>query len=323
MLMLASGGLSLRHVARNFPDSAVWRFVGYQFDHCPWRGCSLWDLIQPLFMFMVGVAIPWSYASRKAKGDSDLRILLHTIRRSLLLILLGVFLSSTASEHTRWIFTNVLSQIGLGYTFVFLLRGRGGKTQFGALAAILVVSWSLFVHVTPFVAAATEGGYQTLNFVPSMATMLLGLMAGELLRGPGSAQAKLLRLVGAGAACFAVAIAADLGSVCPIVKRIWTPSWALFSAGWTFWILAAFYWFVDIKGRTKFVFPLVVVGMNSIAMYMMGQLMTGWIRQMVRIHGGRGWFDGVFGPLYVSVIVLVLLWAICFWMFRRKLFLKI
>src|SRR5438046_1926421 len=81
-------------VAREFPGSAVWQFLGFHTDHVPWVGCSFWDLIQPSFMFMVGVALPYSYASRKARGDSEARILAHTFLRALLLVLLGVFLTS-------------------------------------------------------------------------------------------------------------------------------------------------------------------------------------------------------------------------------------
>jgi predicted acyltransferase len=167
-----------------------------------------------------------------------------------------------------------------------------------------------------------EGGYQTLNFVPSLITMILGLMAGEMLRGPRPAWDKFRVLVAAAAACLALGWLAGQ-FVCPLVKRIWTPTWAVYSAGWTFLMLAAFYWLIDLRGRRRWAFPLVVVGMNSIAMYCMAQLMKPWVRDNLRTHLGRSLFAGPYGPLALSAAVLLVLWLVCLWLYRRKIFLRI
>jgi predicted acyltransferase len=381
MLVMASGGLAFAKIAAEsgFKDNPVWQFLGYQFDHVAWQGCSFWDLIQPSFMFMVGVAMPFSYASRLAKGDSYGRIFAHVLLRSLVLILLGVFLSSNGSRQTNFTFVNVLTQIGLGYAFVFLLLGRGLAVQLLATAAILGGYWyafyqhplpppdfdyaavnashetfdGLFAHwnknanfasdfdlwfMNLFPRASrfefNEGGYQTLNFIPSMATMLLGLMAGELLRGRRAPTTKLIWLLVAGVVCLALGLALDL-TVCPSVKRIWTPSWALFSTGWTFLILAAFYWTIDLQGYRRWAFPLVVVGMNSIAIYCMSQLMKPWVKQTLQTHLGQNIFRGGFGPsgepllpevyvpLVASVAVLAVFWLFCLWLYRQKIFVRI
>jgi predicted acyltransferase len=384
--------------------SAIWKFLAYQFDHVSWIGCSFWDLIQPSFMFMVGVAIPFSYASRQAKGESHATICKHALIRSLVLILLAVFLSTPGHQQTNFVFVNVLAQIGLGYMVVFFLRGRGLLIQFLAMAVILVGYWLLFYlhplpptdfkyeavgvplnwpHLTGLAAhwdkntnfaawfdAAwfdrgflnlfsrdqeflfNEGGYQTLNFVPSIATMIFGLMAGELLRGSKSQAAKLGWLLSAGFLCLLAGVVVDhliwpdwlanfmaelggrLGysnspffdrswTLCPIVKRIWTPSWAVFSAGWTFLMLALFYGVIDILGFRRWAFPLVVVGMNSIAIYCMSQLLKPWIRQSLQLHLGQHIFDGIYGPIVSATAVLFVLWLICFWMYRQKIFVRI
>lgn len=378
MLVLAASGLSLDRVAASFRGSAFWDAVGYQFSHVAWRGCGFWDLIQPSFMFMVGVAVPYSYASRKAKGEPDAKILAHTIYRSLLLVLLGVFLSSVGRRETHWTFVNVLSQIGLGYTFVTLLRGRGLGRQLAAAGALVAGAWALFVlyplpgpgfdpravgvpagfqafdglaaHWNKNANAASafdlwflnlfpphefkynDGGYTTLNFVPSMVTMILGLVAGELLRSGRTPRAILRRLLAAAGLCLGAGVVLDpqivpgvegLWVIAPIVKRLWTPSWAIFSTGWTLAMLAGFYYVIDIRGWRRWAFPLVVVGMNSIAMYLMGQLMRGWVRQQMETHVGRGIFAGAFGPLWASLGIAIVLWLICFWMYRRKVFLRI
>jgi predicted acyltransferase len=396
MLFMASGGLALPAVAKQFPDSPVWQFLGFNTDHVPWVGWSLWDLIQPSFMFMVGVAMPYSIASRRARGDSEAKIFAHVLYRAVFLVLLAIFLTSNWSTHTQFLFTNVLAQIGLGYAFLYLLLGCSRGMQFVILAVILIGYWLLFflwslpspetdyyravgVPWTPDwaanypswfahwdknsnAAAAFDlwflnlfprdklfefepGGYQTLNFVPSLGTMILGLMAGELLRKPTSKWRKLGWLLVAAVLCLGLGwLAGDY--VCPIVKRIWTPSWVLFSAGWTFAMLAGFFFVIDIVGWRRWAFPLIVVGMNSIAMYCMAQLMKGWIAGSLVKHVGPfalpsltyiakpvlGWMDvsvdpvwlnDTFGPITQMAAVLFILWLICLWMYRRGVFLRI
>jgi predicted acyltransferase len=370
MLAMASSGLGFAKVADQFPGSAAWTFLGDQTDHAPWVGCSFWDLIQPAFMFMAGAAIPFAYASRKAKGESDAKIYGHVAVRSLALVLLGIFLSSNGSQAPGHLLVNVLTQIGLGYFFVYLLRGTGWRVQLGATAAILVGYWLLFA-LWPLPAGAganpdlgpappyqlpgffahwdkhtnvaaqfdvwllnlfpaywnkpftiNPGGYATLNFIPSMGTMILGLMAGELLRGPKSGRAKLAWLVAAGAVCLVLGQVAGW-TVCPIVKRIWTPSWTLYSGGWVLGMLAAFYAVLDLGGWKRWAFPLTVVGLNSIAIYCMSQLLRPAISGTFRNLAGRWWFEGTYGPVVQSAVILVVLWLACWGMYRRKLFLKI
>src|SRR5207302_7358531 len=121
MLAMATGGLGVAVVAQDFPDSQLWQALDRQLEHAAWQGCSFWDLIQPSFMFIVGVAMPFSYASRRAQGQSWSRLFIHAVQRSVVLVLLGIILSSAWGRQTNFTFVNVLTQIGLGYTFVFLL----------------------------------------------------------------------------------------------------------------------------------------------------------------------------------------------------------
>jgi heparan-alpha-glucosaminide N-acetyltransferase len=364
MLVLATSAFQIHKIRQEYKTGRIWEFLSYQFDHHAWRSCSFWDLIQPSFMFMVGVAVPYSVASRRTKGDPEGRILAHALWRSLLLVVLGVFISSNGStiKETDWTFVNVLSQIGLGYTFLVLLQGRGLRLQLGALAAILVGYWMCFVLYTPshmygrsghwglqdnfasrfdlwflnlfppHTFTGNKGGYATLNFIPSTATMLIGVMAGEMLRGPRLPMEKFKLLLGGGAACFAVSILCDpqilpyvRGGwlVCPIVKRIWTPSWALFCSGWTLSILAGFYWIVDVRGWRRWTFPFVVVGMNCTAMYCMWQMFKGWVLQSIQTHLGRRLFETPYGPIWASLAWTTVLWLILLWMYRRKIFLRI
>lgn len=361
------------------PPGPVWSFLGFQFDHVEWEGCAFWDLIQPSFMFMVGVALPFSFAARAARGETWTRQFLHAIWRSALLVLLGVFLSSPQpvprgmhgyeGPLTNWVFPNVLCQIGLGYLFLFLLAGRGWKVQLGAIVLIAAgytlffglcplppegFNWNdvgvppgfpryegwfahwnknanaahhfdvwflnLFPRALPF--RYNAGGYQTLNFVPSLITMVLGLMAGEMLRAEGAASAKLRWLLLGAAVCLGAGWLMGL-YVCPIVKRIWTPSWAVYSAGWTFLILAAFFAVLDVLEWRGWEWFLVVVGMNSIAMYVMSQIFRGFVRSRLVMHVGPWGFQSLYAPLYMDLLILLVLWLVCAWMYKRKIFLRI
>jgi heparan-alpha-glucosaminide N-acetyltransferase len=374
MLTMASGGLGITRLAREAPDSVFLKHLALQFDHVPWRGCAFWDLIQPSFMFIVGVAMPFSYAHRQAKGDSWLKMFGHALYRSALLVFLGVFLASQGTRQPNFTFANVLAQIGLGYMVVFLLLNRPVALQVLAVLAVLVVDWALFAkyplpdadfawnsvgvsskwdHLTGFDAhwdknanfashadewflnqfprlddkpfRFNEGGYTTLNFLPSIATMLLGVLAGQWLAAPTkrSPASKVPPLLVAGVLALVAGTALDAYHICPIVKRIWTPSWVIYSTGWALLQLALFFWIVEVQGFRRWAFPLLVVGANSIAIYMMAQLMKPFIRNTLRTWFGRQIFDGFYGPLKESVAVLFVMWLICYWMYRRKIFLKI
>src|SRR5436309_14586124 len=124
MLLMMAEVLNLRHMADLLPDSGFWSFLAYHQTHVEWIGCSLHDLIQPSFSFLVGVALPFSLANRMSQGQSRGRMTAHAFWRALLLILLGVFLRSTGSSQTYWTFEDTLSQIGLGYGVLFLLGFR-------------------------------------------------------------------------------------------------------------------------------------------------------------------------------------------------------
>jgi predicted acyltransferase len=167
-----------------------------------------------------------------------------------------------------------------------------------------------------------DGGYTTLNFLPSIATMLSGVLAGELLRTGISGWSKVKALLVTGALAVAMGSMLD-GSICPIVKRLWTPAWVLYSTGWTLWTLAAFYAVIDVSGWRRWAFPLVVVGTNSIAMYVMAQLMKPFVRDTIRTHLGRKLFEGDFGPMRLEALMLACLWLVCYAMYRRKIFIRL
>ena len=368
MLLMASGGFGIPQMAKNHPGS-WWPTIATQFEHRDWAGCALWDLIQPAFMFMVGLAMAYSYARRGAQGDGFVKMLGHGIVRAVVLVLLAVLLASKGGTQTTWVFTNVLGQIGLGYVFLLLLWRCGWEAQVAAFVVIIVGYWSWFLwHPLPgaaFAAGPTDkvgaegvlqgffahwnahtnaaadfdrwflnlfpckerfeispGGYQTLNFIPSLATMLAGLVTGRYLHRSTDMRHTCSRLVVAGVVLLLLGTIGGI-LVCPIVKRIWTPSWVLFSGGWVLLLLAFFYWLVEIAGQRKLVFPLVVVGMNSIFIYLMHSLCAGWIKDTLKTHFGAAVFSGYCGPMMEKCGVLLVLWLMCWWLYRQRVFLRI
>ena len=373
MLLMMAEVLQFSRIAQAFPTSWFWRILAFNQTHAEWAGCSLHDTIQPGFSFLVGVALPYSIASRLAKGATFGRMFGHTLWRALLLIALGIFLRSLQSPQTNFTFEDTLTQIGLGYTVLFLLGFRSPRWQWTALAVILVgywLAWALYPvpgagfncqavgvpadwahHYTGFAAhwnknsnlgqafdlwflnlfprpkpfVYNEGGYLTLSFIPTLGTMILGLVAGRWLRA-AAPRIPMKRLLIAGVIGIAAGLLLHVTGICPVVKRIWTPSWTLFSGGVCFLFLAGFSWVIDVKGFKKWAFPLVVIGMNSIAAYLIAHLFEDFIVESFHINLGQHVFQ-VFGtalePLTQGAVVLLTYWLILWWMYRRKLFLKI
>jgi predicted acyltransferase len=183
---------------------------------------------------------------------------------------------------------------------------------------------NLFPRPKPF--AYNGGGYATLSFIPTLGTMLLGLIAGGIIRSDRAPWAKVRWLAVAGAAGVLAGTLLGWAGGCPVVKRIWTPSWVLFSGGGCLLLLAAFYAAIEISARKRWAFPLAVIGMNSIAAYGMAHLFDGFIAKNLTTHLGAGTWK-LLGDPYASLVhgglVLLVLWLILFWMYRRKLFLRI
>lgn len=374
MLLMMAEVLQLHRVAEQLPQSKFWHWLAQLQTHVEWVGCSLHDLIQPSFSFLVGVVLPYSLASRLAKGGQFAHLFAHALWRSLVLVGLGIFLRSQYGNQTYFTFEDTLTQIGLGYPVLFWLGFKPPRWQWAALAIILVGYWlafalyplpasgfdfaqvgvpadwghlltgfaahwnknanlawafdtwflNLFPRAEPFL--FNGGGYATLSFVPTLGTMLLGLWAGNLLRQPSAPAAKFRQFVWLGAAGLGLGLLLDALGICPNVKRIWTPTWVLFSGGWCFWLLAGFYWLTEVRRWTGWAQPLLVIGTNSIAAYVVAETLVGYLKKSLLIHLGEG-FPLLLGPAYSSLVlggaVLAIEWLILYWLYRRKIFIKV
>ena len=170
-------------------------------------------------------------------------------------------------------------------------------------------------------------GYNTLNFIPSLALMIFGLAAGEFLRNYDmQANKKAAVLFVLGVACILDALLMNWLGLCPIIKKTWTSGFTALSGGWCLIILASLYYLIDVRRFRRWTFPIVVVGMNSIALYVMLWLVPSWIHGTLMIHLGAhyaGFFGAGFEPLIQNLATALVLWLICFWMYRKKIFLRI
>jgi len=376
MFLMMAEVLRLSGVARALTkagqESQVWNFLAWHQSHVEWAGCSLHDLIQPSFSFLVGVALPFSIASRMAKGQSRGGMLFHAVLRAVVLVLIGVFLRSMGAKQTNWTFEDTLSQIGLGYVPLFLLGFTKQRWQFVALIAILVGYWAAFYfyplppedfdyttvgvpedwkyHYTglaahwnknsnlaiacdtwlqqwlPRSAAINRGGYATLSFIPTLGTMILGLIAGGWLKLQEPAWKRIGSFIAVGGLLIGLGLGAHESGLCPCVKRIWTPSWVLYSGGWCFLLLAFFYTTIDVTGWTSWSFPLRVIGANSIAAYLLADVTREFIVSSLNTHFGHALFshlDAIYRPFWVGLAVLLIEWLILYWMYRQKIHIRI
>ena len=374
MLLMMAEVLSFHRVSEALPHSSFWSILAFNQDHVPWVGCSLHDLIQPSFSFLVGVAVPYSIAGRIAKGAAYSHLLRHTIIRSFILILLGIFLRSMYAKQTYFTFEDTLTQIGLGYTFLFMLGFASARTQIIALVCILVGFWAAFA-LYPLPGASfdyasagvpanweqnlhgfaahwnkntnlawafdkwflnlfprektftnNEGGYATLSFIPTLGTMILGLIAGNISKSSADNSEKIKRFIILGIVLFASGLLLHFAGINPIVKRIWTPAWVLYSGGCCFLLLTFFYVIIDVYKFKKWSFPLMVIGMNSIAAYIIAHTMPSFIESSFSIHLGQR-YDQVFGDAYSSLVrggsVLLMEFLILYWMYKKKIFIKV
>ncbi len=362
MTLMLAEAMHLPNLARLFPDSAIASAIAFNTSHVEWQGGSLHDMIQPGFSFLVGAALPYSIASRKARGQSFGKMVAHAAWRALVLILLGIFLRSIGKPQTYFTFEDTLTQIGLGYLFLFLLGFTSVRTQVIALGAILAGYWAAFAlypapapapgaYYSGFLAHWNKntnlawafdtwflnlfprekpflfngGGYATLSFIPTLGTMILGLLTGEWLKSARPAIVKLRGMAAAGIVLIVTAQILQWTGICPIVKRIWTPAFTLWSGGIVVLMLAVFYAVMELRGWKRWAFPLVVVGMNSIAVYVMSWTMESFIVSALKTHFGSAFaiFGAGLEPTVRGFFVLLIFWSILFWMYRRKIFLRI
>jgi heparan-alpha-glucosaminide N-acetyltransferase len=337
MLLLVSEGFGFGMLKNH----SGWAWLAAQADHAAWEGCTFWDLIQPAFTFMVGVAMPFALARRMAQGVNTIGLFKHVLWRALLLIVLSNIYSNWGPRTgLKLQLINVLSQIAFGYVLCFLITRMEFRRQVATAVAMLAGYWALFAMFpgadgpwskTGNIGAVIDlkllgynytGYYTTINFIGNAVTILFGCWVGTLLRTNRSHAYKLTVLAACAAAGFVFGLA--LQPFNPMVKRLWTGSFTFFSTGWVILMLMVFYWLIEVKQVKRWAFPFVVLGMNSIFIYSLGQIgIKGWLNRGLLNFTDNFKFLGEFGTIPQHLLVLSLLWYVCYWLYKRQIFFKI
>lgn len=346
------GGEGIAHSLAELTGWSLAIWASGQLHHVEWDGFVFYDMIFPLFLFIAGVAMPFSLTRRSEQGEDRRKLMLHVVRRGLILVVLGVVynngLFQTSIAETR--FPSVLGRIGLAYMFAALIvlntRLRGQVLWFLGLllgywaamklipvpgfgAGQLTVDGSLAGYVDRLLVPGRlylgvhdpEGLLAT---IPAISTALLGVFAGTLLRRdvPGiSRQNKAFLLAGAGVAC--LVLGTLWGFAFPINKNLWSSSFVLFAGGWSLLLLALFYLVIDVWGHTRWAFFFIVIGMNSILIYMAGLLIDFAYTTDFFFNGLLSSFDGYGGRMIWWIGFVMVEWAFLYFLYRKRIFLRI
>ena len=320
----------------------------YELNHTPWQGLRFYDCIWPSFMLMVGVSVPFSFAERSLTQTYHQQ-LVHAAKRAIVLFLLGSLRESVLVGSPYLIeMSSALQPIAIAYFAAVLIVRKSWRVQAVIAAAILAVYGLVLAFIpAPGIAAgsyqynhnlvhwvdiallgqthwdrwpfASEGWGTVLSTIPTISTTLLGLLIGELLMGPRQKETKAKIIGGIGILCIAAGYA--ISPLVPVVMKMWTTSYGLMSAGWACLMFLSFYWLIDIRGYRKWAFPLTVIGMNAIFIYMfsslihLGPIVDVFTQEVAKVVPRSE-------LLFEEIAILAVEWLILFWMYKRKLLIK-
>jgi len=317
-----------------------------QFDHVPWQGLHFYDLIWPLFMFIMGASIPLAVAKRRARGQSDRTLLLHATWRAVVMFCLGTITQGHLLQFDWYNFRpcySVLHGLAAGYLIATIVAVKvKARWHAPTLAAFLVVYWGIVTLIpVPGVGAGVltpKGNLPTyvdhlilgnlhygdntwfLSYPVFGASVLLGVLAGHTLMSQRTPQSKIFRLLIAGALSLTGGLLWSLSF--PVIKLMWTSSYVLIAGGLSFMALALFYWIIDVLGYRKWAFGFIVIGMNSIAVYVATSVFD--FRHISNIFVGHllpriGRWDN----LLEATAAFAVVWLILYWMYHKKEFIRI
>ncbi len=349
MILLAAESCRLYSTLNGITAEHSWAgMIVQQFFHHPWHGLRFWDLVQPAFMLMAGSALYISWHRKAEKGirwESNFK---HILVRSFRLFLFGTALHCVYAGKLVWELWNVLTQLSVTTIIAYLIIRKSGAWQivFSVFLLILTELLYRFVQIPGFDRPFTEhhnfgaymdtvlmgkinaDGWVAINFIPTAAHTIWGVVAGKLLVSPLANKPKITYLIGAGIIALITGYAMDFSGFTPIIKRISTSSFVLVSGGWVLLIMALLFWINDIKKQSKYAWIFTVVGMNAIFIYLFFETVgMQWFNgtTAIFVKGFLG-FTGLSHQVMSVMSALVTLfmeWYLCFWLFKKKIFFKL
>jgi predicted acyltransferase len=336
MMYLCTEGFGLSYL-KGGPTAAR---IASWFTHLRWEGFRPWELVYPAFMFMVGVSLPFALARRRERGMTFGKNLRHVVFRACLLALFGAILYSLHAGHYHADPIETLTQIGISYFFVFLILQLQVRWQIVAAAALMAFNWGLFAlfpgTTGPFDPTNNIGiridrvvfgidhqyDWQSIEFIGSTVTVLFGAWTAMLVRSNRTLSQKLKILLGCALASLIAGLA--LAPVNPIIHKCYTASYTFLHTCCILLMIAFFVWLCDPEHRQQKAFPLVVVGMNSIFIYLVNEsLKEPWLDPSVAVFTKRFGFLGMAGPVVQAWVVFFVMWYLCYWLYQRKIFFKV
>lgn len=349
MFWLVGGGLMVRALPGGKAEGWVKTLQG-QFQHVTWAGFTFYDLIFPLFLFLIGCAIPFALSRRLARGERRSALYGHMAIRVVLMVVIGMTINGNLLTFDPAKFKlsySVLQMLAYGYAVAAVLYLNFSlRTRLWWCGGSLVLYWALetFVPVpghqigvyapgvnfgdwfNQLVLGDLRGpwvlGWIVEGALAHSATAMLGVFAGEILQRPGSSTLKLRWFIWLGLAGLVAGWV--WGLQYPIIKNRWTSSYVLFAGGWSFLLLALFYWLIDLRGWRRWSFPFVVIGSNSILAYIIaGHFLPAFKLASDRLLGGLALHLAAFGPLLVAVGTAAGVWLFLFLLYRNKMFLRL
>ncbi len=347
-MLWITGGEEIIHSLHKVIPSPMLAGLNLQFQHVTWEGFHFEDLIFPLFLFIVGVVLPFSITRRLEAGANRAQIYWHLVRRLALLFLLGLVVNGLLNFNFQELrIPGVLQRIAVCYFIAALVMMNASvRGQAAVAGGLLVVYWlvmrlvpvsgigagvltpsgnlSAFIdqHLVPrpfccYIFGDNEG---ILSTIPAVSTCLMGALAGHWLRSSRAPARKALGLALAGVASLFLGLV--WGHWFPIIKNIWTSSYVLFAGGWSLLLLALFYWIIDVRGYRRWAFFFTVIGLNPITIYVLrSQFDLGTVANIF-VRGFINYF-GPYKPVFFDLSTLAVGWLFLWFLYRQKIFLKV
>jgi predicted acyltransferase len=318
-----------------------------QLEHSAWNGFTFYDLIFPLFLFIVGLSMPFSLGRRIEKDEPKKSVYIHIVKRTVVLIFFGLLYNGLLNFNFHEMrYAGVLQRIAVCYFFAAVLFiNTKTRTQAVLAGVILLAYWAMMALIPvpgfgagKFTPEGNLAGYLDRRFLPgsfccygfgdnegilsnlpAVSTILLGVLAGTWVKSKKKDSKKVLGLLGTGMACLALGRLWNL--VFPINKLVWSSSYVLYSGGWSLLLFAWFYWIVDVLKWRKWAFPFVVIGLNPITIYVVQGLFDFGILANIFMHGFIGHL-GPCKPVFWQLCVLTVKWTFLYFLYRYKIFLR-
>ena len=346
MFLLVAEAAGFHHNFTELTEGTALSVIAHQLHHHPWNGLRFWDLIQPFFMFIVGVAMPFSFRKRLASG-SRASATKHILRRCFLLFVFGVLLHCVYSHALVWELWNVLVQLAFTILIAYAIMNLPHKIQIAVSIGLLILTEILYrvynpeapyaqghesfgSYIDQLVMGLENDGYWVfVNFIPTAAHTIWGVICGQILLSHKSHKEKLKPFLIWGATILVLGFAMDWLNITPIIKRIATSSFTLASGDFAILTLTLFYWAIDVKNKqSKWLKVFSVVVTNSIFIYLFSETVgVQWFRSFVKI-----WTAGLLSPLGLSeklimvlnaLFVLFIFWYITYFLDKYKVYFKV